>query len=174
MSKVNVTAKNQVQLQEWVDKLKEAGKPYQFQKNLTLLVFATDAQQVLGVKGKTPNRWYHYVIAIGLLIAFLWLIPSWCTRALESVPERTKIEKLNAQFMPGSNENLKLARYIKKIMFDPDSYGHVETSWQMTKDTLAEVMTAIRGKNQLGGMTIQRAKALIDADGNVLEFKWIE
>lgn len=174
MSKVIVKAKNQVQLQEWVDKLKDAGKPYEFKKDLTLLVTADDAIQLLGVKGNTPTRWYQYLIGIAILYFLISTFFNWCSRSLDNMPELTKIEKINRQFMSGSNENLRLARYIKKNMFNPKSYDHVETSWRLTKDTLAEVYTTIRGENQLGGMTIQKAHALMDAEGNVIQFEWVE
>lgn len=174
MSKVTIKAKNQTQLQEWVDKLKIAGKPYDFKSSLELSLEQSDSIEVLGLKGKSELKWYHYALGIAALILFLWSAPTWCSRTLKSVPEATKIEKINAQFIPGTNENLKLARYIKKNMHNPKSYDHIQTEWGITQDTLIEITTTIRGENKLGGRSIQKAKALLDANGNVLEFHWLE
>ncbi|GAA4100538.1 hypothetical protein GCM10022392_26420 [Mucilaginibacter panaciglaebae] len=84
----------------------------------------------------------------------------------ESAEDRQ--EKIKYQFSPWSGAHIKLERYIKGNMNDPDSYEHIETTYS-DKGSYLIVVTKFRGKNSFGGKVINYVKAKVDLDGNVIK-----
>ena len=83
-------------------------------------------------------------------------------------PKSSRQENIENQFSAWDGSHRNLERYIKKIMNDPDSYKHVETRyWDMT--THLVVQTTFRGKNAFGAVIVNRIKAKVSLDGQVLE-----
>ena len=80
--------------------------------------------------------------------------------------ERQKNIKMQFSSWDGSHRNLE--RYIKKIMNDPKSYDHVNTTYWDKGDYLI-VKTTFRGKNAFGGVVINSIKAKVDMNGNILQ-----
>ncbi|PQA90699.1 hypothetical protein B0A69_20450 [Chryseobacterium shigense] len=66
--------------------------------------------------------------------------------------------------------NPKLVHAIKKTMNSPDSFEHIETTFDYKKNKVEATMT-FRGNNAVGGTVLNVVKGIFDYDGNLLEIK---
>ena len=76
--------------------------------------------------------------------------------------------KKNISAWDGSNPALE--RTVKNAMNDPDSYEHVQTTFEYKKDKVIGTML-YRGKNAFGGKVVDKAIGTFDYDGNLLEVR---
>lgn len=76
--------------------------------------------------------------------------------------------KKNISSWDGSNPALE--RTVKNAMNDPDSYEHVQTTFEYKNDKVIGTML-YRGKNAFGGKIIDKAVGTFDYDGNLLEVR---
>lgn len=82
--------------------------------------------------------------------------------------EKARIQRIERGFSSWDGSHRGLTRSIKEIMNDPSSYEHVKTVYWDRNDHLI-VQTTFRGKNAFGALVINRMKAKVDLDGNVLK-----
>ncbi|WP_312825899.1 SHOCT domain-containing protein [Epilithonimonas sp.] len=82
--------------------------------------------------------------------------------------KQQEFAKKNISSWDGSNP--KLERTVKKAMNDPDSYEHVQTTFEYKKDKVIGTML-YRGKNAFGGKIVDKAVGTFDYDGNLLEVR---
>ncbi|MFC6269702.1 SHOCT domain-containing protein [Frigoriflavimonas asaccharolytica] len=66
--------------------------------------------------------------------------------------------------------NPKLVRAVKKAMNDPESFEHVETTFDYKKNKVVATMI-YRGKNAFGGLVLGTVNGTFDYDGNLLEIQ---
>lgn len=64
--------------------------------------------------------------------------------------------------------NPKLVSATKKRMENPDSFEHIETTFDYKKDMVEATMT-FRGNNAFGGKVLNVVKGIFDYDGNLIE-----
>lgn len=79
----------------------------------------------------------------------------------------TRKKQIEDQFSGWDGSHVKLTRYIKEHMKDPDSYDHVETRFGDKGDHIL-VVTKYRGKNSFGALVVQATTATVDFNGNIL------
>ena len=75
--------------------------------------------------------------------------------------------KLESCFSAFDGSHRGLEKYIKKLMYYPDSYSHIETSYY-DRDSIIVVIAKYRAKSQYGTMQIFTTEANTDINGNVL------
>jgi hypothetical protein len=81
--------------------------------------------------------------------------------------KRSIIEK---HFFSYDGSHMNLERYIKKNMNDPNSYEHVETTFNIPgKGDFYYVFSTYRGNNAFGGKIVDNIKAKADMNGNIIE-----
>jgi hypothetical protein len=73
--------------------------------------------------------------------------------------------KIEQQFSKWDGSHIKLERWVKENMNDPDSYEHVKTTYAENGTTISVIME-FRGKNAFGGVVKNSAIAEVDLDGN--------
>lgn len=71
-------------------------------------------------------------------------------------------------FSPSDGFNPKFARSVKKMMNDPDSFGHVKTTYKYRENTVIATMI-YRSKNAFGAMVLGTVVGVFDYDGTLLE-----
>lgn len=77
-------------------------------------------------------------------------------------------DRIRRSFSLWNGSHRGVTDYIKKVMNDPKSYEHIETSYSDRDDHLI-VKTRFRGRNAFGGMVVNTIVAKTDLDGNVLD-----
>lgn len=82
--------------------------------------------------------------------------------------KQQEFAKKNISSWDGSNRLLE--RSVKKAMNDPDSYEHVQTTFEYKKDKVIATML-YRGKNAFGGKVVDKVIGTFDYDGNLLEVR---
>lgn len=83
--------------------------------------------------------------------------------------EKDRQEAIKAGFSPWDGSHLKLERFVKKNMNDPDSYEHVKTRYWDMQNYLV-VKTVFRGKNAYGAKVMNSVKVKTDIfTGEILE-----
>lgn len=81
---------------------------------------------------------------------------------------KLRAKQINKQFSPFDNSHVKLEKYIKKYMNDPDSFEHVETKFR-DEGVNIFIYTTYRGTNVLGAKVISTISAKVDIEGNILQ-----
>lgn len=90
-------------------------------------------------------------------------------KRIEKIKEQKKRRKLiEEQFSAWDGSHIKLTRYIKESMNDPDSYEHVETRYKDNGSYILVIAT-FRGNNVYGGKVKNTISAKVDINGNVIE-----
>lgn len=82
-------------------------------------------------------------------------------------PEELRKKEIEKEFSAWDGSHRGLTRAIKKVMNDPSSYDHVETSYSDRGDHLI-VKTIFRGSNAFGAIVRNTIKAKVSNDGQVL------
>jgi hypothetical protein len=82
--------------------------------------------------------------------------------------EQDRDRRIRRGFSFWSGSHRGVTDYIKKVLKDPKSYEHIETSYSDRGDHLI-VKTRFRGRNSFGGMVVNTIVAKTDLDGNVLD-----
>lgn len=75
--------------------------------------------------------------------------------------------RVTAQFSTWDGAHINLEKQIKSRMHDPKSYQHVETFYLDRGDHIL-VTTKFRGKNALGALVLNTARAKVDISGKIL------
>lgn len=81
-------------------------------------------------------------------------------------PKEIREKVIKASFWP-SGEHIKLGVKIRKLLHDPDSFSHVETSY-VEKEGFLIVQMKYRAKNKLGNKVLEQVTAKVSIDGKVL------
>lgn len=81
----------------------------------------------------------------------------------EAQKEKKRIEQYETCFSEWDGSHKNLRDFIKDNMNDPDSYEHVETTYQ-DMVTVLIVQTTFRGNNQFGALVKNTVKARVSAD----------
>ncbi len=79
--------------------------------------------------------------------------------------------KIKDQFSSFDGHNIYMERAVKKSMNDPDSYEHLETSYELIGDSMV-VYSQFRGKNAFNAKVVGDAKALMDINGTIISFEF--
>lgn len=88
---------------------------------------------------------------------------------VELTPEQKRTKAIKNQFSVWDGSHLKLERFIKKSMNDPDSYEHVKTTYWDMQNYLV-VKTVFRGNNAFGAKVMNSVKVKTDIfTGEILE-----
>lgn len=87
---------------------------------------------------------------------------------VEPSKENTREERIKRQFSAWDGEHIKLSKYVKNHMKNPDSYEHVETRYS-DKDDKITVATKYRGTNSFGAIVTSFATAEVDLDGDIIK-----
>jgi len=82
--------------------------------------------------------------------------------------DRDKIIRRQFSSWDGSHKNVVDA-YLK-LMYDPSSFDHIETSWVDNGDDISVLMRC-RARNRLGGLIIVTVSAKVNIDGKVLSIR---
>lgn len=93
---------------------------------------------------------------VGLLILGVFvLIIRACIGCGNDTPEKpkTREEEIKACFSAWDGAHMKLERWVKNTMNDPDSYEHIETRYVDNTTTIGIIMK-FRGKNAFGGKVV--------------------
>lgn len=83
-------------------------------------------------------------------------------------PEEKRNMTIEMQFDKWDGSHIMLREYIKKHMYDPSSFKHIETAY-IDKGEYLVVTTKFRGKNAFGAYIINTVIAKVDLNGNILE-----
>lgn len=180
--KVTIVPQNQDQLQDWQNKLNEAKAPYQLvSKRGKVAIELEDytAERVLGVKPKKKTPvWKYALYALAGLFVLGLLLPDGAgdvsspaaSAPAEPVKDSLTLRKemIERQFSgwDGSHKTLTLA--LKKVLNDPKSYEHVQTTYFDMKDHLV-VKTTYRANNAFGAKVLNQVTAKVDLKGNIIE-----
>lgn len=87
----------------------------------------------------------------------------------DSVARKKVIDRL---FSVWDGSNYKLVAYVKKNMQDPKSFEHVSTKyWVFDKTNTIVIKMQYRGKNSFNAVVMERVKATVNIEGELLEVK---
>ena len=119
-------------------------------------------------KNKDKNvSFLTVVIVLGsLFYGINWLANNAGPRITAEQIEQERIEKA---FNSWDGSHINLTRQIKESMHDPDSFEHVKTTYSKAGNGNLIVFNEFRGKNTLGVMVTNTAKAEADLAGNILK-----
>jgi hypothetical protein len=93
------------------------------------------------------------------------------TIVVESEPQALhdqQVEDFKKNLSGWDGSCLKLVRYVKNDLNDPDSFEHVDTGFWIIKDH-AVVIMKYRAKNAFGALIVTSIKAKVGLNGEVLE-----
>lgn len=159
------------------------GKAYRFEfttkdakANKLLREIGLDSDQEPDVQNETATRW---ALVDGLDVTVLTTNDefSYSVKQLneKEIKAAERQRKIAAIFDAWSGEVPALRESIKKSMNDPSSYDHVETRYDDSGDgNTFPVECAFRGKNAFGGVVLNKVRATVDLDGNVLDMKMVD
>ena len=118
------------------------------------------------------------LVVVGFLVMLIYGLFSGITDDLVSqtpkappVPktaEELRVEKISKSFSAWDGSHIRLSRWVKKRLKDPDSYEHIESRYNDKGDHLV-VSLQYRAKNGFGGYTLEYVTAKVALDGAVLE-----
>ena len=92
----------------------------------------------------------------------------------EDTPEDVAKQKIEKLFDPWDGSHRELTKVIKSNLRDPDTYEHIETTYEINGDSV-NVMTKYRAKNGFGGHVVETVTAITDKEsGTVLEWVRVE
>lgn len=113
------------------------------------------------------------IVAI-IAIAIIWLgltrdtaKPSKWPYTQEEESKRRE-EIISNCFSAWDGSNIELTKFIKESMNDPDSYEHIQTTYQDINNEII-IHTTFRGKNAFGGVVKQSISATISLNCNIIE-----
>lgn len=159
------------------------GKAYRFEfttkdakANKLLREIGLDSDQEPDVQNETATRW-HLVNGLDVTVITTHDEFNYSVKQLNE-KEAWKVErqrKIATIFDAWSGEVPALRESIKKSMNNPSSYDHVETRYDDSGngDTFV-VECAFRGTNAFGGVVLNKVRATVDLDGNVLAMQMID
>lgn len=87
----------------------------------------------------------------------------------DHLTEAERRELISKQFSGWDGSHIKLVSHVKALMNDSGSFDHVSTKYWDKGDYLL-VRMRFRGLNGFGGVVIDSASALVDLDGNVIQY----
>jgi hypothetical protein len=88
--------------------------------------------------------------------------------AKDSIKEEKQVTQIVKQFSTWDGSHIKLTKYIKENMNDPDSFEHIDTKYFIQKNSIV-IIERFRGKNVYGGLVANMIEAKVDMDGNIIE-----
>lgn len=84
-------------------------------------------------------------------------------------------DEFSKEFVSSYDGSCRPVEYaIKESMNDPDSYKHKSTYVAILVDGRFEITTIFHGKNAFGGTIMNKAKAIVSKNGDVLSLKMID
>ena len=86
-------------------------------------------------------------------------------KAVKANKRQGEIEK---DFSAWNGRHVELTKYVKKYMFNPGSFEHIETKYADMGDYLIIEMT-FRGENRLGAKAINTIRAKVSLDGDIID-----
>lgn len=88
-------------------------------------------------------------------------------KPVKVVKEKTKAEKIAAQFSTYDGRHFGTARRIKSRLHDPDSFKHLKTAYAVVGDKL-QIFMSYYAKNAFGAQVLTTYAAIVDIETNVV------
>lgn len=102
------------------------------------------------------------------LVAGIFIFAVLLNAFISDITPPTREKRIDRLFgLDGSHRGL--VTVVKQSMNDPDSFQHMETSYQDNGQDSINVRTIYRGKNKFGGVVKNWIWAKSDLDGNIIE-----
>lgn len=189
--KVTVVPQSQRQLQDWQERLKDAGCEFTITtkgKKVAIELDQVDAEAILGIEPKPETVmerlkrmpvWQRVLLIVGSLL-FIGVIntvfgPVESPTEVSTAPPPEPVDSITLreqmikdQFSSWDGSHIKLTRAVKNAMNDPKSFKHVKTMYSDNGDYIL-VHMEFRGSNAFGAIVLNEIAAKVDMDGNILE-----
>jgi hypothetical protein len=112
------------------------------------------------MKKQTVNTIVKSVIWISIFSIMLYM----CVGQEEPLtPEQVATESIEKNFNGWDGSHIKLTRFVKENLNDPDSYEHIETTYKVTGDSIWLFMN-YRAKNSFGGIVKEGITAIANKE----------
>lgn len=127
-----------------------------------------------GEKQELNKTKLRFGIIVVLAISIIWFGSTRDTAKSSKWPytqeeeSKRRAEIIDKCFSAWDGSNIELTKFIKESMNDPDSYEHIQTTYQDINNEII-IHTIFRGKNAYGGVVKQSISATIDLNCNIIE-----
>lgn len=119
-----------------------------------------------------PTKYGCGTIILGIIVVsiFVGIFDDQKERSKPAQPKTAaeiRKDQIAPAFSAWDGSHLRLTRYIKEQLKDPDSYKHIKTTYQDNKDVIL-ISTQYRAKNSFGGYVVSTATATAKIDGTLI------